>query len=77
MAGVCRGHAQHAFGNFHGADREGLVVVGRRGMLKAGLAGMAGLSLPGLLRSRSASAEAGRSINSNKSVILLCAKKRG
>ena len=30
--------------------REGLVVAGRRSMLKAGLAGMAGLSLPGCLR---------------------------
>ncbi len=51
--------------------REGLVVRGRRGVLKAGLAGMAGLSLPGLLRAREAGARAGGSRGGPKSVILL------
>jgi hypothetical protein len=41
-------------------------------MLKAGLAGIAGLSLPELLRSRARAAETGRQpMNSRKSVILL------
>ena len=52
---TCPGHG-HAFVDFHPLDREGLVVAGRRNMLKAGLAGMAGLSLPALLRMREARA---------------------
>lgn len=40
-------------------------------MLKAGLAGMAGLSLPGLLRLRAESVGQGRTMGRNKSVILL------
>ncbi|HVJ67116.1 MAG TPA: DUF1501 domain-containing protein, partial [Caulifigura sp.] len=60
-------HARHAFENFHGTTREGLVLQTRRGMLKAGLAGMAGLSLTDLLRSRAQGVETG----SGKSVILL------
>jgi len=40
-------------------------------MLKAGLAGMAGLSLPALLRSRAEAAESGRPNSDAKSVILL------
>ena len=40
----------HAFSGLNPLEREGLVVAGRRNMLKAGLAGLAGLSLPGLLR---------------------------
>lgn len=63
-------HAQHAFSSFQGRTREGL-VVGRRGMLKAGLAGIAGLSLPQLLKTRAAAAESGRSMTGGKSVILL------
>ena len=62
-----RAHARHAFENFHGTTREGLVLQTRRGMLKAGLAGIAGLSLTDVLRSRAQSAETG----SGKSVILL------
>ncbi|HEX7448621.1 MAG TPA: DUF1501 domain-containing protein [Pirellulales bacterium] len=67
----CRGalHQRHAFINFHGADREGLVVASRRGMLKASLAGIAGLSLPELLRARSEAAT--RPAGDFKSVILL------
>src|SRR5690349_21808156 len=64
-------HAQHAFGNFYGRDREGLTMLSRRGMLKAGLAGIAGLSLPELLRARARAAETGQSGRSRKSVILL------
>ena len=46
--GPSAGHAVHAFNNFHGTTREGLTLVDRRGMLKAGVAGVAGLSLPAL-----------------------------
>jgi hypothetical protein len=64
-------HRQHAFSHFGGTSREGLIVAGRRGMLKAGLAGIAGLSLPQLLRDRAEAAESGRSRPDGKSVILL------
>jgi hypothetical protein len=59
---------QHAFAHFNARRREGLTVLSRRGMLKAGLAGIAGLSVPGLLRQR---AEARSEAKSPKSVILL------
>jgi len=52
-------------------QREGLVVASRRNMLKAGLAGMADLSLPDLLRFRKMATASGLSIPGNKSVILL------
>ena len=61
-------HQQHAFSNFYGDDREGVTCGSRRGMLKAGLAGIAGLSLPELLRSR---ARADGNSKGPKSVILL------
>src|SRR5438876_11094656 len=64
-------HAAHGFANFYGRAREGLTCVSRRGMLKAGLAGIAGLSLPELLRSRARAAESGRPMASRKSIILL------
>src|SRR5262249_37674716 len=57
---------RHAFGNFHPLEREGLTVLSRRNLLKAGLAGLAGLAVPELLRRR---AEA--SAPAHKSVILL------
>ena len=57
----------HAFGSWNARDREGLVVTSRRGMLKAGLAGLAGLSLPNLLQSRAS----GEARSSSKAVILL------
>ncbi len=70
-----RGHQQqygrHEFGNYFGRVREGVSLVGRRGMLKASLAGIAGLSLPELLRSRTLAAESGRSTKPPKSCILL------
>jgi hypothetical protein len=73
MMGGCErpAHVQHAFANYYGRDREGLALVSRRGMLKAGLAGIAGLTLPELLRSRACAAESGKGMESRKSVILL------
>jgi len=41
--------SSHAFASFYGRTREGLAAYSRRGMLKAGLAGIAGLTLPDLL----------------------------
>jgi hypothetical protein len=64
-------HQRHAFHNFHARRREGLTLVGRRGMLKAGLAGVAGLSLPELLRTRSEAAASAKGSKPPKSVILL------
>lgn len=57
----------HAFANLHGRTREGLALVSRRGMLKAGFLGLAGLTLPDLLRARAAAGTAAK----GKSVILL------
>jgi hypothetical protein len=48
-----------------------LYVDTRRSMLKAGMAGMAGLSLPGLLQAKAEAAAAGTSGPTGKSVILL------
>lgn len=45
-------HPAHAFTNYLARAREGLHLTNRRGMLKAALSGVAGLSLPELLRSR-------------------------
>lgn len=59
----------HAFTSFNAREREGLVVWNRRGVLKASLAGLAGLSLPGLLQSRSTAST--ERANDRKSVILL------
>ena len=64
-------HAGHSFGDFFGRTREGLYVDTRRSMLKAGMAGMAGLSLPGLLQAKAEAAAAGISGPTGKSVILL------
>lgn len=56
----------HAFSFLNAREREGLTVFSRRSVLKAGLAGLAGLSFPELLRLR-ATTPASR----NKAVILL------
>jgi hypothetical protein len=64
-------HARHAFSNFHGTTREGLTFVDRRAMLKTGLAGVAGLTLPALLRARTEAAAASRAMQGGKSCILL------
>ena len=69
MRGRIHSHP-HVFGSFHALEREGLVVSSRRNLLKAGLLGMAGLSVPDLIRVRQAAAKAGRPLG-NKSVILL------
>lgn len=57
----------HAFGDWHARDREGVVVSNRRGMLKSSLSGLAGLSLPTLLRAQEQTARGA----SGKSIILL------
>jgi hypothetical protein len=64
-------HQQHAFTDFNALRREGLALLTRRNMLKAGLAGIAGLTVPDLLRCHANAAETGRSVKSRKSVILL------
>src|SRR5438046_3179959 len=62
---------QHAFTFLNPRLREGVAVHSRRSMLKVSLAGLAGLSLPGLLRLRAESVATGKSLSRNKSVILL------
>src|SRR6187401_2682520 len=57
----------HAFIDFNPQTREGLTLVSRRNMLKASLAGIAGLSVPALLRAQAA----GKTVKGSKSVILL------
>ncbi|MFO0891804.1 MAG: DUF1501 domain-containing protein [Isosphaeraceae bacterium] len=66
-----RHRRRHAFVSLHAREREGLVVGSRRSFLKAGMAGMAGLSLADLLRLRARAAELGRPVAGRKSVILL------
>src|SRR5205823_3012580 len=63
--------AQHAFTFLNPRATEGLVVRSRRSMLKASLAGLAGLTLPNLLRVRAEAATANQPIGGNKAVILL------
>ncbi|MCA9033595.1 MAG: DUF1501 domain-containing protein [Planctomycetaceae bacterium] len=63
-------HFQHAFSSWQPLATDGLVLKSRRNMLKAGLAGVAGLSVPALLRAKEQALRAGRPTN-NKSVILL------
>jgi hypothetical protein len=51
MRNVCgRSHRHHAFTSFNALEREGLVLLSRRNLLKASLAGIAGLTVPSLLR---------------------------
>lgn len=57
----------HAFSEWYGKSAEGLVIKSRRNFLKAGMAGVAGLTLPTLLQARAASQTAGN----RKSCILL------
>ena len=66
----------HAFGGFHAREREGLVLATRRNMIKASLAGIAGLSLPGLLERECAGADDGRPAAGAKS-IARCAGPEG
>ena len=65
------GHAHHAFQSFGGTQREGLCLVSRRNMMKAGLAGIAGITLPDLLRQRAYAEMIGQSASPHRSVILL------
>lgn len=58
----------HAFTSFNGRTRDGVTVSGRRSVLKASLAGIAGLTLPGLLAQRANAAASGPR---QKSVILI------
>ena len=62
---------QHSFQNLNALCREGLVVSSRRNMVKASVAGMAGLTLPNLLQSRAQAASMGLDSKKAKSVILL------
>ncbi len=64
-------HAGHAFGSFFGRTREGLYLESRRSMLKAGMAGVAGISLPMLLQSQAQARSEARASSTGKSVILL------
>jgi len=61
----------NAFSDFHGTLREGVALTDRRGMIKAGMAGLAGLSLPSLLQARESAKKSGRAMGGHKSVILL------
>lgn len=63
--------SRHAFVSFNARREEGLRLISRRSTLKAGLAGIAGLSLPRLLQAREESTGTGRPIGSHKSVILI------
>lgn len=67
----CEGHLDHAFPTFDGTQRDGLCLVSRRNVMKAGMAGVAGLTLPNLIRHRADAAMAGESVSSHRSVILL------
>ena len=64
-------HAQHAFDNYQPRQREGLSIVTRRGMIKTGIAGIAGLTLPELLRHQAEAFEKKKRSLTGKSVILL------
>ncbi len=59
---------EHAFGFLNARTREGL-TLSRRNLLKAGLAGFGGLTLPGLLRAQETGGS--RPPLAKKSVILL------
>ena len=63
----------HAFTFLNPRVREGVAVFSRRSMLKAGLAGIGGLTLPDLFRLRAnpAASPVGRVPGKNKAVILL------
>lgn len=65
------GHTGHAFESFTGRQRDGLCLTSRRNMMKAGLGGIAGLTLPELMQCRAQSATAGETMSSHRSVILL------
>jgi uncharacterized protein (DUF1501 family) len=61
----------HAFASIHDPNSVGLTLRSRRNFLKVGLQGLAGLSVPLLLRREAAAAAARRNSPRKKSVILL------
>lgn len=63
-------HSDHAFQDYYPTQPEGLTVSSRRNLLKASLAGLAGLSVPKLLQARDQGGLSGVA-GSGKSVILL------
>lgn len=67
---VNNSHRAHAFSHWGPLNTEGVVVRSRRNMLKAGIAGVAGLSLPKLLHAKEQALAVGKPL-SRKSVILL------
>jgi hypothetical protein len=72
MAASARTHShRHAFMDFRAREREGLVVATRRGVLKAGLAGISGLSLPRLLQAEERPGRIARNAGDPRSIILL------
>jgi hypothetical protein len=62
---------RHAFTFLNPRMRDGLNVFGRRSVLKAGLAGLAGISLPGLLRMRAEAKSGAPALPGGKAVILI------
>jgi hypothetical protein len=64
-------HGRHAFESLDATRPEGLMVASRRNLLKASMAGLAGLSLPGLMQHRAEALAAGKSARANQAVILL------
>jgi hypothetical protein len=61
----------HAFEAWNARTAEGVRLVSRRSTLKAGIAGIAGLSLPALLRARDTAAAEGKPLAGRKACILL------
>lgn len=66
-------HEAHAFQSLGGTSREGLCIRSRRNLMKASLAGLAGITLPDLLMHRAQASETRRSESApdRKAVILL------
>ena len=62
---------RHAFRFLNPRRRDGLNLYSRRSVLKAGLAGIGGLTLPGLLRLRATSEDSSKTPPGQKSVILI------
>ena len=63
--------SSHAFSDLNARIGKDYVFAGRRGMLKAGLSGLAGLTLANVLRARAKAAQGQGSAKNGKSVILL------
>ena len=61
----------HPFSFLNARGHEGMMVFSRRSVLKAGLAGLAGLTFPGLLRLRAKAAGTAAQMSRHKAVILL------